>query len=105
MLKRILVLILLASALTSCGTTNKDKEIDVAVEKACKTIININGGVSVSGGAGTAFAELARLDARYIPLLVSFSDWWQSIGSAIETQGPVKYPPFPEALKTFCSVK
>ena len=101
MLKRILVLILLASALTSCGTTNKDKEIEVAVEKACKTIINVNGGVSVSGGAGTAFAELARLDARYLPLLISFSDWWQA-HIVYDDSGLAKYLPFPDALVNFC---
>jgi hypothetical protein len=101
-LKRLLVLLAIASVLSSCGTTGEDKEIEVAIEKACKTVININGGVSVSGGAGGAFAELARLDARYLPLLVSFSDWWQSQPRAIDTQGPPKYPPFPDALRNFC---
>ena len=105
MFKRILILIVLASVLSSCGAPNKENELEMAIEKACKTIININGEVSVSGGADRAFAELARLDARYLPLLISFSDWWQSIPSAINTQGPVKYPPFPESLEKFCSVK
>ena len=102
MLKRLLILLVLASVLSSCGTTSEDKEIEVAIEKACKTVININGGVSVSGGAAGAFAELARLDAQYLPLLISFSDWWQSQLRAIDTQGPPKYQPFPDALVNFC---
>ena len=102
MLKRLLILLVLASVLSSCGTTNEDKEIEVAIEKACKTVINVNGGVSVSGGAGGAFAELARLDARYLPLLISFSDWWQTQPRLIDTQGPPKYLPFPDALVNFC---
>ncbi len=102
MLKRFLVLFVLASVLSSCGTTDDDKEIEVAIEKACETVINVNGGVSVSGGAGTAFAELARLDARYLPLLISFSDWWQSQPRLIDNSGPVKYLPFPDALVNFC---
>ena len=101
MLKLILLLVVLASVLSSCGTTNEDKEIEVAIEKACKTVININGGVSVSGGAGGAFAELARLDARYLPLLISFSDWWQE-HIVYGVSGPPKYLPFPDALVNFC---
>jgi hypothetical protein len=100
-LKRILLLVVLASVLSSCGTANEDKEIEVAIEKACKTVININGGVSVSGGAGGAFAELARLDARYLPLLISFSDWWQE-HIVYGVSGPAKYLPFPDALVDFC---
>ncbi len=102
MLKRLLALLALASVLSSCGTTKEDKEIEVAIEKACTAVININGGVSVNGGAAGAFAELARLDARYLPLLISYSDWWQSQPRAIDTQGLPKYPPFPDALRNFC---
>ena len=105
MLKRLLVLLVLASALSSCGTTNEDKEIEIAIEKACKTVLDINGSVAVSGGAPGAFAELARLDARYLPLLMSVSDWFQSLPRAIDTQGPVKSPPFPDALVNFCTAE
>ena len=101
MLKQILLLVVLASVLSSCGTTDDDKEIEVAIEKACETVINVNGGVSVSGGAGTAFAELARLDARYLPLLISFSDWWQA-HIVYDVSGFPTYPPFPDALVNFC---
>jgi len=102
-LKRLLVLLVLASVVSSCGTTSKDKELEIAIEKACETVINpVTGGVSVSGGAFTAFAELARLDARYLPLLISFSDWWQSQRRALDNPGPIKYPPFPDALIYFC---
>jgi len=100
--KRSLVLFVLAAVLSSCSTTDNDKKIEVAIEKACETIINVNGGVSVSGGAFTAFADLARLDARYLPLLISFSDWWQSGRRALDNPGPVKYVPFPDALIYFC---
>ena len=105
MLKRLLVLLVLASALSSCGTTNEGKEIEIAIEKACKTVLDINGSVAVSGGAPGAFAELARLDARYLPLLMSVSDWFQSLPRAIDTQGPVKSPPFPDALVNFCTAE
>ena len=98
----VLLILVLASAMSSCGTTNEDKEIEIAIEKACKTVLDTNGSVAVSGGAPGAFAELARLDARYLPLLISVSDWFQSLPSAIDTQGPLKSPPFPDALLKFC---
>ena len=102
MLKRLGIVLALVTVLSSCSSANEEKEIDIAIDKACKTIVNVSGGVSVSGGASAAFAELARLDARYLPLLISFSDWWQSQPRAIDTQGPAKYPPFPDALLNFC---
>ena len=105
MLKRLLVLLVLASVLSSCGTTNEDRDIQLAIEKACKTVLDTKGAVAVSGGAPGAFAELARLDARYLPLLMSVSDWFQSLPKAIDTKGPVKSPPFPDALVNFCTAE
>ena len=99
------LVLVLASALSSCGTTKEDKEIEIAIEKACKTVLDINGSVAVSGGAPGAFAELARLDARYLPLLMSVSDWFQSLPRAIDTQEPVKSPPSPDALVNFCAAE
>ena len=103
MLKRFLLLIVLATVLSSCGTANENEKIEVAIDKACKTILSINGTVAVSGGASGAFAELARLDPEYLPLLISVSDWFQSLPRAIDTQGPVKSPPFPDAVVDFCT--
>ena len=99
------MLLVLASLLSSCGTRNEDQEIEAAINKACGTILDVNGGVGVSGGAPGAFAELARLDAQYLPLLISISDWFQNIPRAIDTQGTAKFSPFPDALVNFCTSK
>lgn len=87
--------------LSSCGTSNEKKEINVAIRLACESILGKNGNIVISPTADKAFAKLARLDARYLPLLISFDDWWQATTKASESLNP-KYPQFPDVLVDFC---